>query len=430
MERKEIKDTTEAVILKKNIEKILKNLGLENKWKGIAKKILDDFIQKGEYEKDDEDSVFKLADRIKTNLSYKNRNNIKFLTDLYKLLCNLEEVKKLDIPNYDTSESGDSISDLCRKYLKNFLERRFEIPKSDLDTLIKNSHIGHTLARRTLGDYYLYGGNLGIPNFIEAHHYYTLAIEDECYISAYQLGQMYENENGFFNHKAIAYKYYELSAKFYFIKLAQCIANEKDFPTFPNVFSKVAYYSGYLKDNPDDNTFFVMSYFGYLSRDKICSLFLAYSLLIGKGIDENLDLAIEIYKEIIANGVKTHFELIALSSLALIYRDILNNLELYNKYKGLFIDLYPDLSDEEIIFEMECNTFNLDPRSLMKKISRKHNDLWNCNNQYQRSHFGFLSTDDKLIHKESNHKNLKFKHTIKVELDQSQSFPQWGVSSN
>lgn len=415
MGRKEIKDTAEATILKKNIERILKNLGLENKWKGIAKKLLDDFIQKGEYKKDDENSVFKLADRIKTNLSYKKRNNIKFLTELHKLLYNLEEVKKLDIPNYDTSASGDSISDLCKKYLKNFLERKFEIPKSDLDILIKHAHIGNTLARRTLGDFYLYGGNLGIPNFIEAHHYYTLAIEDNCYISAYQLGQMYENNNGFFNHIAIAYKYYELSLQFYFIKLAQCMVNKRDFPNFPNVFSKVAYYAGYLKNENDDQTFYAMSYLGYKQGDKVCSLFLAYSLLIGKGIDENLGLAIEIYKEIIANGVKTHFDLIALSSLALIYRDILNNLELYNKYKGLFIELYPNLSDEEIVFTIEWNVFNLNPRSLMNKIRSKHNDLWNCNHQFK----GFLgevySSVDKLIHKETNHNNLKFKQTVRLE---------------
>lgn len=414
MERKEIKDTAEATILKKNIERILKNLGLENKWKGIAKKLLDDFIQKGEYKKDDENSVFKLADRIKTNLSYKRRNNIKFLTELHKLLYNLEEVKKLGIPNYDTSESGDSISDLCKKYLKNFLERKFEIPKLDLDILIKHAHIGNTLARRTLGDYYLYGGNLGIPNFIEAHHYYTLAIEDNCYISAYQLGQMYENENGFFNHRAIAYKYYELSLQFYLIELALCIENERGFPKFPNVFSKISYYVGYLKEEPEDKTFCVMSYLGYLSGDKVCSLFLAYSLLIGKGIDENLGLAIEIYKEIIANGVKTHFDLIALSSLALIYRDILNNLELYNKYKGLFIELYPNLSDEEIVFKMECNTLSLDPRSLMKKISSKHNDLWNCNNQFHGLIGEVHSTVDKIILKETSHNNLKFKQTIRL----------------
>lgn len=412
-----IKDNVNAIILKKNIENILKKLDLEKKWTMISLSLIGDFCQKEPKRyKGDQYSIDKLADRIKTNLSYKNRNNVKFLTDLYKSLCNLEEVKKLGIPNFDASESGDSISDLCKKYLKNFLERKFEIPKSDLDTLIKNADIGHTIARRTLGDFYLYGGNLGIPNFIEAHHYYTLAIEDNCYISAYQLGQMYENNNGFFNHIAIAYKYYELSLQFYFIKLAQCMVNKRDFPNFPNVFSKVAYYAGYLKNENDDQTFYAMSYLGYKQGDKVCSLFLAYSLLIGKGIDENVGLSIEIYKEIIANGVKTHFELIALSSLALIYRDILNNLELYNKYKSLFIELYPDLSDEEIVFKMECNTLSLDPRSLMKKISSKHNDLWNCNNQFQSSHFEFLSSVDKIIHKERNHNNLKFKRTVRLEF--------------
>ncbi|AHG72671.1 TPR repeat protein, SEL1 subfamily [Mannheimia sp. USDA-ARS-USMARC-1261] len=416
MGRKEIKDTAEATILKKNIERILKNLGLENKWKKIASDLLDDFCQKGEYKKNDVRSLDKLADRIKTNLSYKKRNNTKFLTELYRSLCNLEEVKKLDIPNFDTSESGDSISDLCKKYLKNFLERKFEIPKPDLDILIKNAHMGHTLARRTLGDYYLYGGNLGIPNFIEAHHYYTFAIEDNCYISAYQLGQMYENKNGFFNHIAIAYKYYELSLQFYFIKLAQCMVNKRDFPNFPNVFSKVAYYAGYLKNEHDDQTFYAMSYLGYKEGDKVCSLFLAYSLLIGKGIDENLDLAIEIYKEMIANGIKTHSDLIALSCLALIYRDILNDVELYSKYKNLFVDLYPNLSDEEIVFRMENTIFEINPRMIMSYISTKNKDLWNCNNQFQSSHFEFLSSVDKIIHKERNHNNLKFKQTVRLEF--------------
>lgn len=412
-----------SLVLKKQIEEILRKLNISHKWKEIASFLFDDFVKKGyKYDENKADDLKKLSDLIKTNLSYDDRNNIKFLSDLYDILRRKEEVIDLEIPNYDPA-SDDPISILCNKYLARFSERKFSAKKEDFENLVKYADAGHLLARRTLGDYFLYGGNLGIPNFIESHRYYTLAAEDGCYISAYQLGELYLNKNGFFYHEALAYKYYDLALANYFKKIAEIIKDNKEINSgiyFPNVFHKVAYYNGYLRSPVDDGCFFAISYLGYIYKDAISSLYFAYALCIGKGCNEDLDTAISLYQELSNRDEKSYFSMIALARLALIYRDIKKE---EDKYLGLMREFskryFPNYKDEsKVVFEIEWHGgYEATPRAISLYISKNKKELWNCNTQFQNSLFdkrGIGDSDMLLQAREERHKNWKTERTVRL----------------
>lgn len=410
----------QATILKKNIGYILEKVKLNNKWKSVANVVFDKFHQRQPKKYlNNKEGFERFIDLLKKNVSDPKRHNVKFLTELYDYLRELEDIKKLDIPDYDISKSGDSISKLCNKYLDKFLKRDFRISEQDLENLIKNADIGNTLARRTMGDYYLYGGNLGIPNFIEAHRYYSLAVEDNCYISAYQLGQMYESENGFFNHKPIAYKYYELALQYYFLQALNTIqADNSDYPMFPNVFSKVAYYEGYLKAEIDNETFFAIAYLGYKAKDIISILYVAYALLVGKGCEVNVDLAIEVYQSILSLETSNYFKSLAISRLAIIYRDLLNDDKKFLCYKEQLRAICPpEWSEKELVFNIE-NKARVEcvPTYINHILNKYKCDLWNSNSFTQ----GIYKTEeDNLYYKvsqiekrETSHQNFCVNRTI------------------
>lgn len=183
-------------LLKESIKEIISRLGLTSKWKSVTSLVSDHFIDRNLMD-NTPDGFNKLKENIRKSLTEEKRKNIELLNNLKVAL-----------------DEKDHITKLCEKYLINFRKKEFFIPENDLKELKLKADNGHLLCQRTLGEYYQFGGNFGIPNIIDAHKYYTQSFEQYDWVSAIYLGKLY-SEYPLYNED-IACKYYEYAILFYF----------------------------------------------------------------------------------------------------------------------------------------------------------------------------------------------------------------------
>lgn len=279
---------------------IKKKLNLS--WPKLAERIyytLHNEADEHQSAEEEENAVQRYSDKLKKAIERKkkeqkqSRKRIYIIDDALKCLSKLKEVKALDLPESDEDwqarYNNDYINEICHLYNFHFATKKSNsvFPESllkNLNRVISFANKGHCLAQKTMGDFYFYGGNLGIPNFIQAYDYYTRAANQKCGESLYQLGLMHEYDfSGFEENVYLAFKYYFLSAE----------------QNYLMAINKVAFFYGKGYGVKQDNTlFFEYSEKSTKLDDEMGWCLLAYAYTIGKGTEVNLKKAADIYQKL------------------------------------------------------------------------------------------------------------------------------------
>lgn len=272
--------------LKKLAEEIYKSLRINNP----------DDDTEGENEKKYVESLLKTIQRAKENKTKTREKTVLRLKEAFTVLVRLPKVKKLNLPsdfeNWEDRENTKYIRELCDEYFQVLDERIVSKPNErfldNLNYIIQAANNGHVQAQTAIGEYYFNGGKLNIPNFALAAEYFTRAAHENCPRALWKLGLMQEdNDLGLSPHANLAFRYFELSAK----------------QNFPMALNRLAccYGNGYGVKR-DDKQFFEYAQQSEKLNDEIGKLSVAYAYSVGKGVEQNLETAANIYEEMRQNS--------------------------------------------------------------------------------------------------------------------------------
>lgn len=301
--------------LKKLAEEIYKSLRINNP----------DDDTEGENEKKYVESLLKTIQRAKENKTKTREKTVLRLKEAFTVLVRLPKVKKLNLPsdfeNWEDRENTKYIRELCDEYFQVLDERIVSKPNErfldNLNYIIQAANNGHVQAQTAIGEYYFNGGKLNIPNFALAAEYFTRSAHENCPRALWKLGLMQEdNDLGLSPHANLAFRYFELSAK----------------QNFPMALNRLAccYGNGYGVER-DDKLFFQYALKSADQKNEIGFLLIAYAYSVGKGVEQNLEAAANIYKGMRQNS---NYKFHCTARLAYLYD------------KGLGVEVDKELSKE------------------------------------------------------------------------------------
>lgn len=279
----------------------------------------------GENEKKYVESLLKTIQRAKENKTKTREKTVLRLKEAFTVLLCLPKVKKLNLPSdfedWEDRENVIYIRELCDEYFQLLDESIVSKPNErfldNLNYIIQAANNGHVQAQTAIGEYYFNGGKLEIPNFVLAAEYFTRAANENCPRALWKLGLMQEdNDLGLSPHAVLAFRYFKLSA-------------EQNFPMALNRLA-CCYGNGYGVKR-DDKQFFEYAQKSAKLNDEIGKLSVAYAYSVGKGVEQNLEEAANIYKEMRKNS---NYKFHCTARLAYLYD------------KGLGVEVDKELSKE------------------------------------------------------------------------------------